>query len=240
MTRAKCASKQFVLRPFWSVHESFSLIVPPLRCGISIPIAARWLFLTLIAAGCTPTSGANAAGPKADLGPGFALDDGHVVVKNAKVDLARTYWSVVRAADGSHFLLPRPDGAAPLARECEAGTALATQLTDHALCNAADSEASVAKVNALDEALALDVSTVLHRDLAFKRAGEIIDPSPLGRDVLELCRTDAELRDGAMKERCREEETYSDGSARPAIFRMWTEAELDAVPGALNKLYGVK
>lgn len=43
-----------------------------------------------------------------------------------------------------------------------------------------------------------------------------------------------------MKARCAEEEQYAGGSARPAIFRAWSEAELSAVPGALNALYGVK
>lgn len=208
--------------------------------GSSLPKVARSLFLVLLVAGCAPTSAAPAASPKADLGPGFALGAGDEIVANDKLTLARTYWSVVRAQDGSHFLLPRPDGAAPLARECEAGTPFATQLSEHALCKTADNEAAVTKVNALDQALALEVSTALHRELAFKRDGENITPSPLGRDLLELCRSNAELREGAMKARCTEEEQYADGSARPAIFRAWSEAELSAVPGALNALYGVK
>jgi hypothetical protein len=174
------------------------------------------------------------------LGPGFALEEGDTVVKNAKVELARTYWSVVRTGEGRHYLLPRPDGASALAKECGAATPLATRLNEHALCKPADSEAAVAKVNALDEALALDVSTMLHRDLSFRRDGQNITPAPLARDLLELCRTDAELSAGALAERCAEELKYEDGSARPDIFRMWTEAELAAVPAALNKLYGVK
>lgn len=212
---------------------------------MSVSKVARYVTLGLLVGGCTSaaTSGAEsprAGGSEGALGPGFALSEGDTVVENAKTGLARTYWAVVRSKEGSHYLLPRPDGASALAKACEASTPLATQLEGHALCKSADSEAAVAKVNALDEALALEVSTVLHRELSFRREGESITPSPLGRDLLELCRTNDELSQGAMKERCAEELKYADGGARPAIFRMWTEAELEAVPPALNALYGVK
>ncbi len=203
----------------------------------------RYVTLTAFFVGCTQARNTQASNPggipsTSELGPEFAPAEGDVIVKNS--NLARTYWSVVRAKDGSHYILPRPDGAAPLARECEAGTPLASKLTDHALCKSAQSEASVAKVNNLDGSFALEVSTVLHRELAFERNGDNITPSPLGRDLLELCQSDANLREGAMKDRCAEERMYADGGQRPAIFRSWAEAELVAVPAALNRLYGVR
>lgn len=209
---------------------------------VSLPMVA--LALPLFALACTPTSGAAPSVPSANadagsLGPDFALDEGDAVIANADVKLARTYWTVVRAKTGSHYLLPRPDGAASLAKACSAEGSFATKLADHALCNTADSEEAVTKVNTLDADLAREVSTTLHAELRFRRDGDAITPAPLGRDILELCRTDAALRGGAMKERCDDEEKYADGSPRPSIFRMYTEAELDLLPAALNTLYGV-
>ena len=161
------------------------------------------------------------------------------MVENPGVHLSRTYWSVVRASDGAHYLLPRPDGAGPLASACQAGDGLAAKLAEHALCSPAETEAAVAKINALDESLALEVSTVLHSGLRFERVGDAIQPAPLSRDLLAVCRSDAGLRDGAMKARCADEEKYADGGPRPAIFMAWSDAELEAVPKALNGLYGI-
>lgn len=185
--------------------------------------------------GCA--SGTAPAASAGDLGPDFALPEGDHVVPNPNV--GRSYWTVVRASGGAHYLLPRPDGAEPLARSCASGSPLGQKLAAHALCEPASSEAAVAKVNALDGATALEVSTELHRALRFSRVGDHVEPAPIARDLLELCSTSPTLRDGAMTARCADEEKYADGGARPAIFMMWSEAELEAVPKALNALYGV-
>ena len=208
-----------------SLRDSLSLLLLPLStlvaCTASVP----------------PSEGREPAAVALDHE--HVLGEGDVVIKNASLKLARAYWTVVRRPNGDHYVLPRPDGDSTLVAECAGGAPLAAKLAERALCRAAESQAEAAKVNALDGAFALEVSSVLHRDLRFHRVGTTIAPHPLGRDILELCRTRRELRDGLLKSRCDEEAAFAKGTARPAMVRLWSEAELEQVPAALNTLYGV-
>lgn len=176
------------------------------------------------------------ASPKA---PDLTLEPGSSYVKNPALTLPREYWVVVREVSGSHFLFPRPDGAEALQKECTTGSPLAARLAAHALCQPASSSEEVAQVNHLSAELALEVSSFLHHDLSFRRSGESITPAPFTNDLLALCGQFPELRAGVMKARCDDEERYAAGGPRPALFMPFSEAELEALPAALNALYGV-
>lgn len=46
------------------------------------------------------------------------LTAGHTYEKNPAVTLAREYWLIIAAADGTRFMVPRPDGDPRIAEEC--------------------------------------------------------------------------------------------------------------------------
>jgi hypothetical protein len=205
-----------------------------------LPFFAVALSISAALAACTPTTSGRPPAARPDIPSGYALAEGDEVVPNPDVALTRTYWAVVRSSAGTDYVIPRPDGDATLAAACAAGGSEADALRAHALCRAAETADEVAKINALDESFALELSTRLHQGLRFRREGDTIAPFPLERDLLDLCKADPSLRTGALSARCADAEAYADGRPRPAIFRMWTEAELEAVPGALNRLYGIE
>jgi hypothetical protein len=204
--------------------------------------ASIFAFLGLGLAACSATPEPSTPGvphahnPKA---PDLALGEGDAYVKNPAVRLPLEYWIVLSTKDGAHALFPRPDGAPAIAAECAAQTEMGRSFEAAALCAPAQTEEAVRKVNGLSREQAMQVSSFLHERLEFRRVGEAIEPFPMTSDVLAVCRQIPALRGGAMKARCDEEERYALGGARPSIFRVWTEAELDALPPALNEIYGV-
>jgi hypothetical protein len=199
--------------------------------------------LVLVVSACAASSDSPADAPRGaspfTLGPDFALDPGDEPVVARDVALARTYYQIVRSKAGTHYLLPRPDGTPVLAARCAAKDTFAGELAAHDLCASAPSPEAVARVNGLDERLAQSVSTVLHAALRFRREGDTIVPFPLTRDLNVLCAADTPLARGPLQARCADERRYAEIGARPSSFRAFTEAELDALPEALNALYGI-
>jgi hypothetical protein len=203
--------------------------------------SAALLTTALLAACSSPPDaavpGVESPNPKA---PDVVFADGEVYVKNPAVELRREYWIVFRLRDGRHAMFPRPDGAPAIAAECAAGSALGERFRKNALCQPASSDEEVRRINSMTAEDAMETSTFLHDRLKFQREGSAITPFPYTSDVLAVCRAFPDLAATALEPRCRDEiQAAERGGRRPAIFRQWTEAELGALPDALNRLHGV-
>ena len=196
--------------------------------------------LTCGAAGCT--------NPKPDHphAQNFVLGDDDTYVKNPDVKLSREYWIVVRSENGSHAMLPRPDGDPRIVEECTTKGPLAPLFESAALCQSA-SQATLGRVNALTAAEAMQTSTFRHAKLRFvaKEATSELDsprvePFPLTDDLLDICKTFPSDRDGTLRAICDEELHYENESERPAIARRHSIEECRVIATRLNELYGVQ
>ena len=162
------------------------------------------------------------------------------------VKLAREYWIVIVDPNGSRAMLPRPDGDERVVAECLANGPLASTLRNAALCSPATS-ATLPRINALSPSEAIQVSTFLHEKLRFsanegdvaKGVGASVQPYPLTDDILEVCKAFPVDRNGALRERCDEELTYENSSARPSIARIYSIEDARALATRLNELYGI-
>lgn len=206
-----------------------------------LPLPIAVLALSSTACSSAPDAGAprteDNPNPKA---PDLAFVDGEVYVKNPAVKLPREYWIVFRLRDGRHAMFPRPDGAPAITSECKSGSELGEQFRKISLCEPASSDQAVQRINAMSSEEALKVSAFLHEGLKFRREGDAIVPFPYTSDVLAVCHAFPELASTALKDRCDDEVAAAEkGGARPSILRSWTEAELGALPDALNRLYSV-
>ena len=176
----------------------------------------------------------------------FALTDGYTYEKNPNVKLAREYWIIVADPNGSRAMLPRPDGDPRVVAECVANGPLAATLRNAQLCSQATSE-TLARVNALSPAEAVQVSTFLHEKLRFaanegdaeKGIAPSAQPYPLTDDILDVCKAFPADRSGALRERCDEEFKYEGASARPSIARVYSVEDARALAARLNDLYGI-
>ena len=169
----------------------------------------------------------------------LVLEPGEEHLRHESLTLAREYWIVVRKPGGDHYVYPRPDGAPAIAEACAKGDEAKARFAAYGLCQAASSEEAVRRANSLTREDALFVSSFLHSRLGFRAESGRVEPTPATSDIIALCREDAALRRGALKERCDHEERYAQGGRRPDLFRAYTDAELAALPPALNRLYGV-
>jgi hypothetical protein len=176
----------------------------------------------------------------------FALTDGYTYEKNPNVKLAREYWIIIADPNGSRAMLPRPDGDPRVVAECVANGPLAATLRTAQLCSQATSE-TLARVNALSPAEAVQVSTFLHEKLRFsanegdaeKGIAPSVQPYPLTDDILDVCKAFPADRSGALRERCDEELKYEGASARPSIARVYSIEDARALAARLNDLYGI-
>lgn len=170
----------------------------------------------------------------------LALGDDYRYVENPDVKWKREYWVLLQSKETGRFAMyPRPDGNPLIQEACASDGKLRERFEANALCSSAGSEAAVNRINSLSREDARFVSTWLHERLVFRRDGEGITPSPLTSDILAACAAaSVEERKGVFAKRCDFEEKGAAGT-RPSIFLQFTEAELDAWPTALNRLYGI-
>lgn len=198
----------------------------------------RAIAIALVAASQACAASAPVESPKPyDI----AAQDGYTFEKNEDVKLAREYWTILRGPNDAYALVPRPDGAAPIAEECGRGTALAKRFERASLCRTATSAADVERVNALSREDARAVSSFLHGGLRFRREGQTIVPHPLTSDIIEICKASESLREGELADVCAFEMQHADpGVPRPDIGYVFTERDLEHLPAALNALYGIE
>ena len=206
-------------------------------------VRARACFAPLLFSAVLVGCGPQASHPHAT---NFALTDGSRYEKNPNVKLAREYWIVIVDPNGSRAMLPRPDGDERVVAECVANGPLASTLRNAELCSPATS-ATLPRINALSASEAIQVSTFLHEKLRF-RANEgdaakgvfpSVQPYPLTDDVLEVCKAFPVDRNGPLRERCDEELKYETGGDRPAIARIYSIEDAQALATRLNELYGI-
>lgn len=170
----------------------------------------------------------------------FVLEEGSRYEKNPDVTLKREYWIVVEQADGTHAMLPRPDGDRRIVEECTSGSALARLFEGARLCSPATS-ATLARVNALTDAEARQTSTFLHGKLRFtvNERTPAVEPYPLTSDILDVCKTFASDRTGPLRAVCDRELRHESSGARPHVAYAYTPEEARALADRLNDLYGI-
>jgi hypothetical protein len=203
------------------------------------------LLLGALLAACAGKSAADgAAAPVSPHPADFVLVDGQTYEKNPDVKLAREYWIIGVAKDGTRFMLPRPDGDRRIVEECSKKGPLAALFEGAQLCTSA-TQASLARVNALTAAEARQVSTFLHARLRFEveegpNVPPHVDPYPLTSDLLDICRTYRADRDGVLRATCDHllgNEMSSSGA--PEIGHTLSLEECRIIATRLNELYGI-
>lgn len=171
----------------------------------------------------------------------YVLTNGQTYVKNPDVKLRREYWIIGRATDGTHFMLPRPDGDPRIVEECTTNGPLASLFANASLCQSA-TQGTLDRVNRLTASEALQTSTFLHSKLRFvadASAGTGVAPFPHTDDLLDICKTFPDDRNGTLKGVCDEELKYENGGARPTIGRVYTADESRVIAARMNEIYGI-
>ena len=198
----------------------------------------RWLGALFLLSACNASSSTTTP-PTHPHWREYALQDGQTYVKNPDVKLRREYWIVVRGPDGKHFMLPRPDGDRRIVEECTSNGPLAETFANAELCVSATST-TLARVNGLTASEAMQTSTFLHGKLKFAANGTTgIDPYPHTDDLLEICKTFPDDRNGTLRGVCDEELKYENGGERPTIGRSYTAEESAVIATRMNEIYGI-
>jgi len=205
------------------------------------------LFVVAVAvASCT--SGSKTSDPAATATSphphDFGFGDDQTYERNPDVKLAREYWIIGVARDGTRFMLPRPDGDPRIVEECRNRGPLASLFENAQLCATA-TEASLARVNALTASEARQVSTFLHAHLRFEvvESADVpvhVDPYALTSDLLDICKTFPEDRNGVMRATCDHllrNEASSSGA--PEIGHAFALDECRVIAARLNQLYAI-
>jgi len=207
----------------------------------SVPAAAFGLALAVLIAACggngPDATGEPQSGPHPyDHYP--AASD--VWVQNPDVATTSEYWTIFRQENGTHYMIPRPDGSPFLIAACASDDAVGTLLQATAVCQSTSTSAQVQRVNALTVDEAITISTVLHDGLTFTAGPNGVEPFALISDRVEVCRA---LGDpGALADLCAWElgraTTADTGGLVTDIARVLTSDEAVALAAELNVLYG--
>lgn len=204
------------------------------------------MLLAGLLASCASKTGADGAATPATPHPSdYVFVDGQTYEKNPEVKLAREYWIIGVARDGTRFMLPRPDGDRRIVEECRSKGPLAPLFEGAQLCTSA-TQASVARVNALTASEARQVSTFLHQRLRFEveqsdGVSPRVEPFPLTSDLLDVCKTFPADRAGVMRATCDHllgNEMSSSGA--PEIAHVLSLDECRVIAARLNELYGIR
>jgi hypothetical protein len=146
-------------------------------------------------------------------------------------------------ADGTAYMIPRPDGHPALFFACRSGNEQPfKQILDrYLLCQEqALSAEQVEVVNAMVPADALAIAHVLHERLVFVAGEAGVRPYAFPGDILELCNESAAFRAGPLKERCDFELEAAASGARNEIGWSHTGEQGVVLADALNGLYGIE
>jgi hypothetical protein len=204
------------------------------------------MLLTGLLAACASKTGADAAATPANPHPSdYTFVEGQTYEQNPEVKLAREYWIIGVAKDGTRFMLPRPDGDRRIAEECRTRGPLAPLFEGAQLCASA-TQASLARVNALTASEATQVSTFLHQRLRFavevsEGAPPRVEPYALTSDLLDVCKTFPADRGGVMRATCdRLLGNQMSSSGAPEIGHVLSLDECGIIAARLNELYGIR
>jgi hypothetical protein len=182
---------------------------------------------------CEATGKGNRAGYDAEPVDATWLPD-------CKSPVAREYWRVFAKSSESAYMLPRPDGEADLVAACaNPAHPLHALVQSYPLCSAATSE-TVARINSMLPADALQIAHYLHTVFAFVNdsgAGTHITPFPIPGDILDACSLYQDTNSADLATICtREQDRLHSG-----ILIGFTYDGLGAVElvARLNELYGI-
>jgi len=141
-------------------------------------------------------------------------------------------------------MIPRPDGLGNKYQICSY-TSMGAPLNDGSIVEKAQKyglcELNASSINSMVPNDALEMSTIFHRQLRFVQNGQFIDPFVPDDDILAACEILKSQGSGAatycdeLKNKCNPET-----GACIEIMITPTQAALDEVIPALNKIYGVK
>lgn len=207
-----------------------------------------------VAGGCvlSGASGPGGNGVTNPTGDCVAMSDGSGIEHNPGADsvylpdceapLSREYYRVFVQEDGTAYMFPRPDNHPDFYGPCrDVDDPLQPVLERYDLCQeeAFDAE-QVARVNAMDPADALAIAHFLHERLVFVTEEYGVRPGPRAEDILELCETDQEFRNGPLRERCDFEIDAARGGTRTEQGWLHTGEAGRVLADALNELYGIR
>lgn len=158
-------------------------------------------------------------------------------LRDNQLEIAREYWRVFVQPSGTAYVMPRPDGAAPLILAChDENHALNDVLNTYTLC---DDSPDIARVNAMEPNDALAITRYLHKYLVFESRETGLSYYAFPDDILEACEQDSEFANGPLKERCDFEKKAKKTGSRSEIGWSHTGAEGEALAAKMNELYGL-
>lgn len=167
-------------------------------------------------------------------------DSTDVYLPDCELDLAREYYRVFVQEDDTAYMIPRPDAHPAFVWACiNEQDPLHATLQEYSLCQseALDAE-QISKVNGMRPGDALAVSHYLHERLVFFVTETGVSPYPMAQDILDLCKTDEQFRNGPMQERC-DFELAAENGPRAEIGWIHTGEQAEVLAAALNELYGI-
>lgn len=173
---------------------------------------------------------------------GHSPGNDSVYLPDCELDLEREYYRVFAQSDGTAYMIPRPDGHPDFIRACiDDQVPLHDVLQAYSLCQSeALDSAQVEQVNSMAPADALQIAHYLHERLVFFVAEQGVSPYPQPQDILDLCKTDDDFRNGPMQERCDFELDAEESGSRNEIGWIHTGEQAEALAPALNALYGIE
>ncbi len=173
-----------------------------------------------------------------------APDATDVYLPDCQLALTHEYYRVFQQQDGTAYMIPRPDNHPAFFLPClqDMDDTFRQTLERYDLCQTEPFDGQqVARVNAMGPADALEIAHYLHEQLVFVPGDSSTSPYADASDILELCQTDDDFKNGAMMERCEFElDQAANGGPRAEIGWTMTAEQALVTATALNALYGIE
>lgn len=210
------------------------LLLPTANPISAALIAALVLVAPLLACNnaltCTtpPNPSGNCSTPANGDHKGYSSAPACAWIRDCNLQLSREYWrAYVEEADGTAYLIPRPDGTPCLPA----------------------AKRQMPAINALTPAEALAAAHCLHQSLRFAAAGQgtswDVTPTAMPDDVAEVCRLSPTLATGSLQNACSRCEVKANlqtvsGGCPSLYVPLPTQAEAEQLALGLNQIYGIK
>lgn len=158
------------------------------------------------------------------------------VVANPDVARLRTFYTLYKSADGTCYMLPRPDADPTAMDECASDSELGKKLVQYQVC---EENPAPEVINSLPCEVGLEFSTLLNNGIEFTKDR----PYPSLEDRVAACDVDACKDQAAVADYCAyyadQAEKTAAGLPIPAIARLDTDQEKVQIAACLNAAYGV-
>lgn len=169
-----------------------------------------------------------------------APDATNVWLPDCQGSLTTDYFRVFAQADGTAYMIPRPDGWSYLAEVCaDASHELHAIVEEYELCEPATEE-TVDLVNAMDPADALAVAHYLNDRVVFVAHADGVSPYVIPTDIVLACQQDEAFRNGPLKDRCDFEIECVQTGVCPSIGWTHIGEEGRILADKMNEMYGIE